>query len=84
MVKDELPIAREKLKAARGELRVVKVEQQEDKEELQVARDEMRLKTTTLSWVCQEVSEAERTVGRLNEECHKLRDELQRQQALVS
>ena len=46
--------------------------------------DELRLKTTTLSRVCQEVVEAESTVGRLNEECHGLRDDLQRQQALVS
>ena len=34
MVKDELQIAREGVKAARGELRVVRVEQQADKEEL--------------------------------------------------
>ena len=68
----------------KGELRVVKVEQQADKEEQQVARDELRLKTTTLSRVCQEVAKAESTVGRLNEECHGLRDDLQRPQALVS
>ena len=72
------------LKEARGELRVVRVEKQADKGELQVARDELRLKTTTLSRVCQEDAEAESTVGRLNEECHGLRDDLQRQQALVS
>ena len=76
MVRDELQIAREELKVVRGELQVVKVKQQEDKEELQVARDELRLKTTTLSRVCQEVAEAESTVGRLNEECHGLRDDL--------
>ena len=69
---------------ARGKLRVVKVEQQADKEELQVARDELRLKTTTLSRVFQEVTEAESTMGRLNNECHELRDDLQRQQALVT
>ena len=34
MVKDELQIAKEELKAARGELRIVKVGQQADKEEL--------------------------------------------------
>ena len=34
MVKDELQITREELKAARGELLVVRVEQQADKEEL--------------------------------------------------
>ena len=84
MVRDELQIAREELKAVMGELQVVKVEQQANKEELQVARDELRLKTTTLSQVCQEVAEAESTVGRLNEEFHELRDDLQRQQALVS
>ena len=44
-----------------------------------MARDELRLKTMTLTWVCQEVAEAENTVGRLNGECHELRDELQRQ-----
>ena len=55
-----------------------RVEQQVDKEELQVARDELRLKTITLSLVCQEVVEAESTVGRLNKECHGLRDDLQR------
>ena len=49
-----------------------------------MARDELRLKTKTLSQVCQEVSKAESTVGCLNKECHKLRDELQRQQALFS
>ena len=84
MIKDELQIAREELKVARGVLRVVRVEQQADKEELQVARDELCLKTTTLSRVCHEVAEAKSTVGHLNKGCHGLRDELQRQQALVS
>ena len=84
MVKDELQIAWEELKTTRGELRVVKVGQQADKEELQVVRDELRLKTTTLSRVFQEVSEVESTVGRLNDECHGLRDDLQRQLALVA
>ena len=84
MVRDELQIAREKLKAARGELWVVKVEQQADKEELQVARDELHLKTMTLSQVCQEVVVAESTMGRLDEECHGLHDDLLRKQALVS
>ena len=78
MVRDELQIAREELKVARGELRAIRVEQQADKEELQVARNELRLKTTTLSRVYQEVAEAESTVGRLNEKCHGLRDDLQR------
>ena len=49
-----------------------------------MARDELRLKTTTLSRVYQEVAEAKSTVGHLNEEFHGLRDDLQRQQALVS
>ena len=49
-----------------------------------MARDELRLKTTTLSQVCQEVAKIENVVGHLNEECHGLRDNLQRQQALVS
>ena len=44
-----------------------------------MARDQLRLKTTTLSQVCQEVAEAESTVGHLNEECHGLCDDLQRQ-----
>ena len=78
MVREELQIAREKLKVARGELRVIKVEQQANKEELQEARDELRLNTTTLSRVFQEVTEAESTLGRLNEEFRKLRDDLQR------
>ena len=81
---DELRAAAYELRMVKDELRVVRVEQQADKEELQVARDELRLKTTTLSGVCQEVTEVESTVGRLNEECHGLRDDLQRQRALVS
>ena len=67
MVEDELQIAKEKLKTAGGELWVVKAGQHADKEELQVVRDELRLKTTTLNWVFQEVSEAESMVGRLND-----------------
>ena len=84
MVEDELQIAKEELKTDRGELRVVKVGQQVDKEELQAARDELRLKTTTFNRVFQEVSKAESTVGRLNDECRGLRDDLQRQQDLVA
>ena len=49
-----------------------------------MAREELRLQTTTLSRVCQEVVVAESTVGRLNEEFHELCYDLQRQQALVS
>ena len=48
---------------ARGELQVVKDGQQTDKEKLHAVRDELRLKTTTLIRVFQEVSEADRTVG---------------------
>ena len=44
-----------------------------------MARDELRLKTTAPSRVRQVVDEAKSTVGRLNEECYGLRDELQRQ-----
>ena len=84
IVKDELQIAREKLKTTRGELRVIKAGQQADKEELQAVMDELRLKTTTLSRVFLEVSEAESIMGRLNDECHGLRDDLQRQLALVA
>ena len=84
MVKDELQIAREELKMARDELWVIKARQQADKEELQAVRDEMRLKTTTLSRILQEVYEAESTVGRLNDECRGLHDDLQRQLALVA
>ena len=78
MVKDELQIARDELKIVKGELRVIKAGQQADKEELQAVRDELRLKTTTLSWVFQEVYEAESKVGRLNDEFRGLRDDLQR------
>ena len=49
-----------------------------------MARDELYFKTTTLSRVFQEVVEAKSTMGCLNEECHRLRYDLQRQQALVS
>ena len=64
------------MNTARGELRVVKVGQQADKVELQAVRDELCLKTTTLNQVFQEVFEAESTVGRLNDECRELRDDL--------
>ena len=91
MVKDELQITREELKTARDELRVIKAgqlvdkeQQQADKEELQPVKDELCLKTMTLSRVSQEVSEAENIVGRLDDECCGLRDDLQRQLALVA
>ena len=76
MVKDELQIAKEELKTPRGELRVVKAGQQADQEELQAVRDELRLKTTTLSLVFQEIFEAESIVGRLTDKCRKLHDDL--------
>ena len=69
---------------ARGELRVVKAGQQADQEEIHAIRDELHLKATTLSQVFQEISEAKSTVGCLTDECRGLRDDLQRQQALVA
>ena len=50
-----MQIAKEELKTARGELWVVMAGQQVDKEELQAVRDELRLKTTALNRVFQEV-----------------------------
>ena len=76
MVENELQIAKEELKTVRGDLRVVKARQQADKDELQVVRYELRLKTMALNRVFQEVSEAKSTVGRLNDECRELRDDL--------
>ena len=78
MVEDELRIASEELKTVRGELHVIKAAQQVDQERLQAVRNELRLKSTTLSWVFQEVSEAESIVGRLNVKCRGLCDDLQR------
>ena len=78
MVEDELQITKEELKTTRGEMRVVKAGQQVNKVELQAVWDELRLKTTALNQVFQEVFEAESTVGRLNNECRELRDDLQR------
>ena len=51
---------------------------------MQVVGDELCLKTTTLRWVFQEVSEVESTGGHLNDECCGLCDDLQRQLALVA
>ena len=84
MVEDELQIAREELKMAKGELRVVKAGQHANQEELQAVKDELRLKTTNLSRVFQEISEVEITMGHLTDEFRELRDDLQRQQALVA
>ena len=49
-----------------------------------MVRDELRLKTTTLSQVFQEIFEVESIVGCLTDEFRGLRDYLQRQQALVA
>ena len=84
MVKDELKIDMEELKTAKDELRVVKAGQQANKEELKAIRDELCLMTTTLSRVFQDVSKAESTVGHLDDECRRLRDDLQRKLALVA
>ena len=54
------------------------------KDELYVVRDELHIKATTLSRVNQEASEAVSSVERLTKECHRLRGDLQRQEALVS
>ena len=84
MIEDEMQIAKEELKTVRGELRVIKAGQQADQEELQAVKDELRLKITTLSRVFQDVSKAESTVGCLNDECRRLRDDLQRLLALMA
>ena len=49
-----------------------------------MVQDELRFKTTTLSRVSQEASKAVSSVERLTKECHGLRGDLQRQEALVS
>ena len=54
------------------------------REELHVVRDELHVKAMTLSRVSQEAFEAVSSVERLTQECHGLRGDLQRQEALVS
>ena len=54
------------------------------KDELHVVRDELRIKATMLSRVSQEASEAVSFVECLTEECHGLRGDLQRHEALVN
>ena len=54
------------------------------KGELHVVRDELRIKAMTLSRVSQEAFEAVSSIECLTEECHGLREDLQRQKALVS
>ena len=54
------------------------------RDELHVVRDELLIKATTLSRVNQEAFEAVSSVERLTKECHGLRGDLQRQEALVN
>ena len=54
------------------------------RDEVHVVPDELRVKAMTLSRVSQEASEAGSSLERLTEECHGLRRDLQRQEALVS
>ena len=49
-----------------------------------MAKDELCVKTTILSRVRQEASEAERSVERLTVECRALRGDFQRQEALAN
>ena len=76
--------AQGKLRVVKNKLRVVRDEMQVARDELHVIRDELRIKATTLSRVSQEASEAMSSMERLTEECHGLRGDLQRQEALVS
>ena len=64
------------MQIAQNELRVVRVE-------LQAARDELRNKAVLLDRARCEASEAESSFERLTDECHALRGDLQRQEALV-
>ena len=80
----ELRVAEDKLRAVKDELRVVRDELQVARDELRVVRDELCIKGTTLSRVSQEASEAVSSVERLTKECHGLRGDLHRQEALVS
>ena len=65
-------------------MRVADEEQRAVKDELQVAKDKLRIKAMILSRVGQEALEAMSSVECLNEECHGLCGDLQRQEALVS
>ena len=78
-VEEQEKKAQDELRAAAYELWMVEDELQIAREELKTAMGELRLKTMTLSQVFREVSEVESTMGRLNDECHELRDDLQRQ-----
>ena len=54
------------------------------RDELHVVRDKLHIKSMILSRVSQEASEDMSSVEHLTEECHRLREDLQRQEALVS
>ena len=54
------------------------------RDELHVVQDELHIKATILSRVSQEASEVVSSVECLTKECHGLRRDLQRQEALVS
>ena len=72
------------MRAIREELLAAQDELQSSREELHVAKDELCVKTTILSLVRQEASEAERSVERLTVECRALRGDFQRQEALAN
>ena len=76
--------AREELRVAEDELWTVREELQVARDELYVVWDELHIKATILSLVTQEAFEAVSSVERLTEECHGLRGDLQRQEALIS
>ena len=58
-------------------------ELQSSQNELRVTREELRNKATLLDGTCREAFEAVNFIERLNEECHRLRGDLQRQETLV-
>ena len=64
------------MQTAQNEQRVVRGE-------LQAARDELRNKAVLLDRACCEASEAESSIERLVDECHALREDLQRQEVLL-
>ena len=71
-----MQVVREELQTGRNEQRVVRGE-------LQTARDELRNRAMLLDRACCEVSEAERSIERLTDECHALRGDLQRQEVML-
>ena len=80
---DDLMVVRKELQATQTELQVVRDELQSSKNELRVTREELRNKATLLDGACREAFEAVNVIERLNEECHGLRGDLQRQETLV-